>query len=428
MKKNTPYLTKNLIAFLLLLVTAGTMAQAPAQMNYQSVVRNTSGNPVANNTPVVLKFSIHDLTQTGTVVFTETIATTANQFGLVNVQIGSSNNLGVVNWGNGAKYLQVEANINNSGFVDMGASQLISVPYALYAANSNVGPQGPTGPQGAQGPTGVGATGPQGATGDNGLNGPTGPTGPTGAGGGATGATGPTGDTGINGSTGATGPTGPTGLTGTPGNTGNTGPTGPQGQAGTTGSTGPTGPVGATGATGPQGNQGNQGPQGNPGIQGPQGNPGQQGAQGLQGVTGATGPTGAAGAFIINDFKTATGSTLSLTSGFLQVATLNVNVASATDLIMVHTNGYCVQTNNDDANVEYYVSNTTDGINSEYIRAGLYGDGGGNLGTGAHLAGTFVLTANSAGSKTITLYVRNFLGAASNTTNVRITAMVIAAN
>ena len=217
-----------------LLPTANLFSQSPQQMNYQAVVRNSSGNPVANNTPVKLRFSIHDGSPTGTVVFNETQSTTANQFGLVNVQIGQLGNLAVVSWGFGAKYLQVETDINNSGtFTDMGNSQLLSVPYALYAANSNAGPAGPTGAQGIQGPTGLsGAAGATGATGLNGQNGNTG----------ATGLNGNTGDTGPTGPTGAGG--GATGPTGANGNTGDTGPTGANGQAG------PTGAAGATGATG----------------------------------------------------------------------------------------------------------------------------------------------------------------------------------
>ncbi|MBP6733022.1 MAG: hypothetical protein KA149_13235, partial [Chitinophagales bacterium] len=121
---------KILTVALSLLFSVAAFAQAPAQMNYQTVVRNNAGTPVANGTLVTLRFTIHDLTENGTPVYSETITDTANQFGMVNVQIGSSNNLGIVNWGTGAKYLQVEANVNNAGFVDMGASQLISVPYA----------------------------------------------------------------------------------------------------------------------------------------------------------------------------------------------------------------------------------------------------------------------------------------------------------
>lgn len=66
-------------------------------------------------------------------------------------------------------------------FLEMGTSQLLSVPYAFYAKVSGsgvpgeMGPTGPTGPQGPAGNDGeVGAIGPIGATGATGPQGPTG--------------------------------------------------------------------------------------------------------------------------------------------------------------------------------------------------------------------------------------------------------------
>ncbi|HLP52946.1 MAG TPA: tail fiber domain-containing protein [Chitinophagales bacterium] len=274
--------TKLLACLLFIGLQLITIAQAPNFMNYQAVVRNASGNPVANATPVKLRVSIHDITAAGTVVFTELITTTTNQFGLVNVQIGALNNLATVNWGNGAKYMQVEVDINNTGtFTDMGTTQLISVPYALYAANSNAGPQGATGPIGPQGPTG--AAGAPGLTGLQGNTGPTGVTGATGATGAGGGATGPTGATGIQGATGNTGSTGADGVTG------------PAGDTGPTGSDGATGPQGAAGNTGPTGAQGNDGNTGPTGAQGPTGLPGATGNAGSTGPQGNTGPAGVNG-------------------------------------------------------------------------------------------------------------------------------------
>ncbi len=53
--------------------------------------------------------------------------------------------------------------------MDLGTQQLLSVPFALYAANGPQGPAGPAGPTGPQGPAGAdgatGATGPQGPVG-----------------------------------------------------------------------------------------------------------------------------------------------------------------------------------------------------------------------------------------------------------------------
>ena len=254
-----------------LLLGSTLFSQAPAKLNYQAVVRTSTGATVAAGTVVNLRFTIHDVTAGGTPVYTEVITDTVNQFGLANVQLGSNANLGIVNWGSGNKFLQVETDIGNTGtYVNMGTSQLLSVPYALYAANSPAGPTGPTGPSGTngvgvtgatglQGTAGVtGATGPQGNTGATGLNGSTGATGQNGA----TGANGQNGATGANGQNGATGATGPSGLdgqasaTGATGATGVTGSTGPNGLDGSTGPSGPSGPTGVTGNTGPSGNDG----------------------------------------------------------------------------------------------------------------------------------------------------------------------------
>jgi ribosomal protein S6E (S10) len=246
----------SLVAFLLLFI--GTVnAQAPDKFNYQAVVRNASG-AIISNQAVAVRFTVHDITASGATVYQETQSLTTNQFGLVNTAVGNgtvvSGTFAGITWGNGAKYLQVEIDpAGGSSYTDLGAAQLLSVPYALYAANS---------PAGATGPTGA--------------------TGATGSGGGATGPTGPTGSQGSQGIAGATGAQGGQGLAG---------PTGPQGTQGV---------AGATGAQGTQGSQGIQGVAGPTGAQGIQGVAGATGAQGLPGATGAgvagpTGPTGPAG-------------------------------------------------------------------------------------------------------------------------------------
>lgn len=425
---------KILNTLFLSMLVAIAVAQAPGKMNYQAVVRNASGQTVANGTAVKLRFTIHDGTAGGTTVYTEVISTTANQFGLVSVEIGTGGNLGVVNWGGGAKFLQVETDISNSGtYTDMGTSQLLSVPYALYAANSAPGPQGPQGVTGPQGTAGTpGAVGAQGSTGVAGPQGVTGPTGATGAGGGATGATGPQGLQGV------TGDTGPAGQQGIPGTAGVPGTPGAQGTAGATGVTGPTGATGATGVglQGPQGPQGDpglpgaqglQGPTGQQGSQGPQGFVGPQGVAGPQGIQGVTGPTGAAGAFQIKDFKTASITSYNHTDVYSTVLSVNVNVTSSSDVIMVHTSGYANEAGNDDACSDWFVRNTTDGLSGEVVRLGMNGEGGGNGGTGSLLAGTFVLTTTSAGTKTVDFVIKQcFSGGADDIArSVRLTATVI---
>lgn len=313
---------------MLLILTVS--AQSPQGINYQSVVRNLQGQAQAN-TAISVRFTIHDTSPTGTTVFQETQHPTTNQFGLFTLVIGSGGgNLSAVAWGSGTKYLQVEVDITGgSNYSDMGTTQLMSVPYALYAANAPAGATGPTGAVGAAGSTGAaGPTGPAGVNGSNGTNGatgPDGPTGPTGANGtdGNTGPTGSAGTNGTNGAAGATGSTGPTGPIGPTGNTGSgggatgaTGPTGPTGSGGgATGTTGPTGAAGATGATGNDGANGTNGINGATGPTGPTGANGTNGAAGAtgpagtSGATGATGPTGANGANGTNGSAGTTGPT-----------------------------------------------------------------------------------------------------------------------
>ncbi len=205
-------------------LSLSTYAQAPESMKYQSVVRDASLNIIANQA-VGMQFAIRQVSATGTIVYQETFAPTTNAYGLVNLELGAgtvvSGVFANIDWANGPYFIETAIDVTGgTSYVVMGTSQLLSVPYALYAKTSGSSTAGPTGPTGPTGTTGL-----------------TGATGPTGL----TGATGPTG------LTGATGPTGLTGLTGSTGATGNIGLTGPTGSTGATGATGPTGSTGILG-------------------------------------------------------------------------------------------------------------------------------------------------------------------------------------
>ncbi|PWN66720.1 collagen-like protein [Chryseobacterium oncorhynchi] len=256
-----------------------------------------------------MRFSILKGSTTGTVVYSETQTQPTNSNGLVTVKIGAgtlvSGSYSTINWGSDIYFIKIETDPSGSNnYTITGTSQLLSVPYALYAKTSGSslpGPQGATGPQGIQGITGAtGAIGVQGLVGATGATGSQGIQGATGAVGvqglvGATGATGPQGIQGIQGATGAVGVqglVGATGATGSQGIQGIAGATGAVGAQGLTGATGATGAIGVTGATGPQGIQGITGATG---IVGAQGLTGATGVTGAIGVTGATGPQGIQG-------------------------------------------------------------------------------------------------------------------------------------
>jgi uncharacterized protein (TIGR02145 family) len=297
------------------LAVTSVWAQSPAKMSYQAVIRDAD-NELITNQLVGIKLSILQGSPIGSEVFTEEQTPLTNANGLISIIIGDTGiDLNSIDWGEGPYYIKIDTDpAGGTNYTITGTSQLLSVPYALYASysqNGEPGPQGEQGIQGEPGPQGEqgiqGEPGPQGAAG-TGLNNmgvwisgteynpndyvfasssnnpavnsmwivqhgssfvsiiepkdhlthwvefeaPAGPQGPTGAQG-DTGAVGPQGPTGAQGDTGATGPQGPTGAQGDTGATGPQGPTGAQGDTGATGPQGPTGAQGDTGATGPQG-------------------------------------------------------------------------------------------------------------------------------------------------------------------------------
>lgn len=207
--------------------------------------------------------------------------------------------------------------------------------------------------------------------------------------------------------------------------------TGATGMIGPTGITGPKGVTGITGSKGTTGDTGSMGPKGVTGITGSKGATGVTGQSGSRGPTGPTGtPTGAQ---FIKDFKTSyiVGSfnTPSSTTFYSVLTSVSVTVTSPTDQILVHTSGYGDQVGNNDACLDFYVSNSTDAVNGERITHGLNGDGNSNSGNeaSANMAGTFVLSAASAGTKTINLNVKrcNTSGGNMQARNIRLTVMVI---
>lgn len=130
---------KRLFPLLLLLISATVFAQSPNAINYQAVVRDASGNIIANQA-VGMRIAILQGSQNGTIVFQETFAPTTTDFGLVNVAIGTGTLLNGsftnINWGNGPYFIQVAVDPNGgTAYSVLGTSQLISVPYALYAKN-----------------------------------------------------------------------------------------------------------------------------------------------------------------------------------------------------------------------------------------------------------------------------------------------------
>ena len=133
--------------FLLLLFPSFLHSQVPQGIPYQAVIRDNAGAPLVN-TPILVRFTLHQNTTDGAIEYQETQSATTNAFGVINTQFGtgtaSQGTFAGIVWSNTSKFIQVEANDGN-GYVDMGTQQMMSVPYAMYAGNGTSGPAGEQG-------------------------------------------------------------------------------------------------------------------------------------------------------------------------------------------------------------------------------------------------------------------------------------------
>jgi len=123
-----------------ILMTASVFAQAPQKMSYQAVIRNSS-NALVTNSAVGMRISILQTSATGTAVYVETQTPTTNANGLATLEIGGgtviSGNFASITWANGPYFIKTETDPNGgANYSITGTSQLLSVPYALYAANA----------------------------------------------------------------------------------------------------------------------------------------------------------------------------------------------------------------------------------------------------------------------------------------------------
>lgn len=123
----------------LILFAQITYAQAPQGIPYQAVARNSSGAILASAN-IAVRFTIRDSIATGTIRYRETFSVTTSTQGMINVNVGQgtvvSGSFAGVNWGTNAKFMQVEMDpAGGSSYIDMGTTQMMSVPYALNSGS-----------------------------------------------------------------------------------------------------------------------------------------------------------------------------------------------------------------------------------------------------------------------------------------------------
>lgn len=139
---------KKLLITILLLSGLEIFSQAPQYLNYQGVARDASGNIIV--TTIGLRFEIVQGGATGFVVYDETNTSTPSAAGIFTAAIGSgavsSGTFSLINWATGPYFIRVSIDpAGGTSFSTVGTSQLLSVPYALYAEKSGNSSALPTG-------------------------------------------------------------------------------------------------------------------------------------------------------------------------------------------------------------------------------------------------------------------------------------------
>ena len=121
---------RSYISIIVLVLALSVCAQAPLSFKYQAYLRNADGT-IRGSEFVTLQLRILQGTINGAAVYTEVHNTSTNNHGLVSVNVGggsTSSNMSAVQWSNGPYFLNISVN-----GINLGTSELLSVPFALYA-------------------------------------------------------------------------------------------------------------------------------------------------------------------------------------------------------------------------------------------------------------------------------------------------------
>lgn len=121
----------------LIMVCLSIFAQSPEKMSYQAIIRNAVNNFVTNQA-VGMQISILQGSADGTTVYAETHTPVTNANGLATIEIGGgtviSGSFSSIDWSQGPFFIKTETDpTGGTNYSITGTSQLLSVPYALYA-------------------------------------------------------------------------------------------------------------------------------------------------------------------------------------------------------------------------------------------------------------------------------------------------------
>lgn len=144
--------TKIKVLILSLLASLTVLSQAPAGFPFQSIIKDNNG-VIAKSMDAYVKCRIIRSLPTGNVSYEEVHQVRTNDDGIFSIIIGQGTRISgemslyAIDWGKDLFYLNLKTVIPSStsikwydpslNYTDIGTTQLWSVPYALYAGNSN---------------------------------------------------------------------------------------------------------------------------------------------------------------------------------------------------------------------------------------------------------------------------------------------------
>jgi hypothetical protein len=136
--------------------SASSGDMTPLLFNYQSVIRDTDGNPIKNDA-VDVRIAVREDGVTGTVVYNEEHSLTSSEYGVLSLQVGGgtllNGDFSTIDWGEHEYYLEISLDSAQTGtFTTLSTTQLLSVPYALHARSADyiTGTTGSTGSRAAK--------------------------------------------------------------------------------------------------------------------------------------------------------------------------------------------------------------------------------------------------------------------------------------
>ena len=126
-----------------MLISVKIFAQSPEKISYQAIIRN-SENVLVTNQQIGMQISIlqGDDANSAISVYSEIQTPTTNLNGLVTIEIGTGttyDDFSIIDWGNGTFFIKTETDLaGGTDYTITGISQLLSVPFALYAKTAQI--------------------------------------------------------------------------------------------------------------------------------------------------------------------------------------------------------------------------------------------------------------------------------------------------